>query len=164
MKQVSPFTKDKAKRKRGVKSCRGVVVGNPQKRKHPEYGTSKLEDKFAREFLDKLGLDYIKQFEAKDIKRFYDFFVKDYNFIIEVDGDYYHSYGKVYEEMSPMQKKNKRVDELKDKWALMHGIPILRVWEHDIHDNPKKVFEELEKLVGKQHKLNEMKKRMNRPH
>ena len=44
-------------------------------RKTVRIGTSKLEEDFARDFLDKLGVKYIYQFEAKDIGRFYDFAV-----------------------------------------------------------------------------------------
>lgn len=89
---------------------------NPfRKREHKqEYGTSKLEYDFAHDFLDKLGLKYVYQYEAKDIKRFFDFAItaeESYpykyilkegvnsidqdaqlfipNFIIEVDGDYW---------------------------------------------------------------------------
>ena len=64
-----------------------------RKRKpHPKYGTSKLEDKFAKEFLDRLGLKYVRQYEAKDIKRFYDFAVRSQSgavVLIEIDGDYW---------------------------------------------------------------------------
>lgn len=115
---------------------------------HQKYGTSKLEERFAKNFLDKLGINYIRQFEAKDIKRFYDFYLPDQRVLIEVDGDYYHSYGKVYEEMSPMQKRNARVDKLKNMWALMKGIPILRIWEHDINDNPEKVMKLLKETLS----------------
>ena len=62
------------------------------KRVKPKYGTSKLEDKFASEFLDKLGLSYERQYEAKDIRRFYDFAIRQSNgaiVLIEVDGDYW---------------------------------------------------------------------------
>lgn len=116
---------------------------------HPKYGTSKLEDKFATEFLDRMGIRYIRQYEAKDIKRFYDFFVLPDGPLIEVDGDYYHSYGLTREEKSPMQKKNERVDRLKDEWALSRCIPIVRFWEHDINNNPQKVMSELKEAVGK---------------
>lgn len=58
-------------------------------KKHPKYGTSKLEKKFAKEFLEKLGVKYEEQFEAKDIKRFYDFYLPEYRMLIEVDGDYW---------------------------------------------------------------------------
>lgn len=130
------------------------------KKPHPKYGTSKLEQKFAKEFLKKLNIKYEEQFEAKSIKRFYDFYLPEYQVIIEIDGDYYHAYGKIHEEMSPMQKKNKRVDKIKDEWALSHGIPIIRIWEHDINDNPQKVMDmlrdrlsiEKEKLIIKENK------------
>lgn len=109
----------------------------------PQYGTSKLEERFKKDFLEKLCVEYVYQFEAKDIGRFYDFYLPNQNLLIEIDGDYYHSYGLTYEQMSPMQKKNRRVDNSKDKWAILHGIPIMRIWEHDINDNPKSVMESL---------------------
>ena len=50
--------------------------------------------------------------------------------------------------MSPMQKRNHRVDEIKNQWAAEHGIPLIRIWEHDINDNPGKVMEMLKKELG----------------
>lgn len=133
-----------------------------QKRPHPKYGTSKLEDYFAENFLDVLGIKYVRQYEAKEIGRFYDFKIVD-GPIIEVDGDYYHSYGLTYEEKNPMQKHNERVDRLKDEWALSRGIPILRIWEHDIRDNPEKVMRLLKEAIGsyteKQKKIKEKNRR-----
>lgn len=118
------------------------------KKPHPKYGTSKLEKKFAKEFLDKLGVKYEEQFEAKDIKRFYDFFLPDYRVLIEIDGDFYHGYGKLHEEKNPMQKKNARVDEIKNDWAAMHGIPLIRIWEHEINETPEKVLNMLRDRLG----------------
>lgn len=118
-----------------------------RKRKHKEYGTSKLEEKFARDFLDKLKINYVYQFKAESIGRYYDFYLPDNQLLIEVDGDYYHSRGLVYEEMSPMQKKNRRVDKQKDHWALINGIPILRIWEGDINKHPEKVMEMLKERL-----------------
>ena len=118
------------------------------KKPHPKYGTSKLEKKFAKEFLEKLGIRYEEQFEAKDIKRFYDFFLNDYRVLIEIDGDFYHGYGKIYEEKSPMQKRNARVDEIKNEWAALHGYPLIRIWEHDINENPQKVLDMLRERLG----------------
>lgn len=127
-------------------------------RSHPKYGTSKLEEDFARDFLDKLGVKYIYQFEAKDIGRFYDFcillkeedgLVPGNLILIEIDGSYYHSDPRLVKEseMNPMQKHNKRVDEHKNKWALMHGIPLIRIWEKDIREKPNKVLEVLKKIL-----------------
>lgn len=121
-----------------------------KKRNHPKFGTSKLEDDFAKNFLDKLKVKYIWQFEAKDIGRFFDYYLPDYNLIIEIDGGYYHSDPRLYEEteLNKMQKRNKKVDEYKNKWALMHGIPILRIWEKDIREDPKGVMKMLKERLN----------------
>lgn len=136
----------------------------PKERKHPEYGTSKLEDRFAKDFLDKLNIVYQTQFKAESIGRYYDFYCPASNTIIEIDGDYFHSYGLLYEQMSPMQKKNKRVDEQKDKWAREHGINLIRIWEHDINKNPTQVMNMLkEKLSEYSVKYNKEQEKKQRP-
>ena len=153
-KRGTSITKNKTK-KRTVSKTK--TVGKTV-RKHPKFGTSKLEQDFARDFLDKLGVKYIYQFEAKEIGRFYDFAIilGDGNLsvpgslvLVEIDGGYFHSDPRVVNEdkLNPMQKHNKRVDEHKDRWALLHGIPLIRIWEKDIRENPKKVMEELKKRL-----------------
>lgn len=115
------------------------------KRSHPKFGTSKLEQDFARDFLDKLGIEYVWQYEARDIKRTYDYYISKSNLIIEIDGDYWHSNPEKFDlnNLNPTQKKNRRVDKLKDEWAAIHGIPIMRIWENDIRTNPKEVMQRL---------------------
>ena len=117
------------------------------KKSHPKYGTSKLEEDFAKEFLDKLGLEYEYQFEAKDIGRFFDFLVSK-NVIIEINGSYWHGDPRLYEEkdLNKTQKHARAVDEYKEKWALSHGFPIYYIWENDIRKNPEKVMTELKKI------------------
>lgn len=128
-----------------------------------EYGTSKLEERFARNFLDKLGVEYRYQFKMQSIGRYLDFYIPSCNVAIEVDGDFYHSYGLVYEQMSPMQKKNKRVDEEKNHWCAVNCIKLIRIWEHDINEHPEKVMEmlkvELASAAENERKKAEMKKR-----
>ena len=167
MKQVSNKGKtlaSKPKKKRTVpktkKTTRRAV------RAHPKFGTSKLEEDFAKDFLDKLKVRYVYQFEAKDIGRFYDFYLPDNNLIIEVDGSYYHSDPRLVKEenMNPMQKHNKRVDEYKDKWALMHGIPIMRIWEKDIREDPKMVMNELKKRLYKEAEKKTLIEKKNKRH
>ena len=70
--------------------------------------------------------------------------------LIEIDGSYHHSDPRVVKEseMNPMQKRNKRVDEIKDNWALLHGIPLIRFWEKDIRENPKMVMERLKERLN----------------
>lgn len=128
-----------------------------------EFGTSKLEERFARDFLDKLGLNYTYQYKAASIGRYFDFYLDDYRVLVEVDGDYYHSYGLLYEQMSPMQKRNKRVDEQKNHWAKINAIPLIRIWEHDINEHPEKVLkflkEKLKLYKDENDKLDNKKKR-----
>ena len=80
-----PIARNRAVKKSKTRKITDVVK---KKRQHPKYGTSKLEDYFAENFLDVIGVKYVRQFEAKDIGRFYDFFCPSANIIIEVDGDF----------------------------------------------------------------------------
>lgn len=155
------------------KERKKTISAKPKvKRKHPQYGTSKLEEDFARNFLDKLGVDYVYQFEAKDIGRYFDFFIPDNKngfqngqytsgLIIEVDGSYFHGDPRLYEEkdLNRMQKKNMRVDEYKNKWAHLHGYPIMRIWESDIRKKPKEVLDRLRERLYLQEEKNKKKGR-----
>ena len=152
VKKNGTFQKPRSKtvRKRRKPTVSEIIKKSIERSKkpHPKYGTSKLETIFEADILKKLKVQYQKQFYAKDIKRYYDFYIPELNVLIEVDGDYYHSYGKIYEEMTPMQKKNHRVDEIKNEWAALHGYALIRIWEHDIRNNPYKVLEFLRERFG----------------
>lgn len=170
MKQV---TKQRGASINKNKSKKRTALKPKMTKKAVRIGTSKLEEDFARDFLDKLGVKYIYQFEAKDIGRFYDFAIllndemtTGNMILVEIDGSYYHSDPRVVEEgkMNPMQKHNKRVDKHKDDWALMHGIPLMRIWEKDIRDNPKMVMEELKKRLYIQDKKVTITEKKNKRH
>lgn len=151
VKKSGPFQKPRSKtvKKRRKPTVSEIIKKNIErsKRPHPKYGTSKLEVDF-EQILKKLKVKYERQFYASDIKRYYDFYLPELNVLIECDGDYYHAYGKIYEEMSPMQKKNHRVDEIKNEWAALHGYVLIRIWEHDIRNNPMKVMNFLMERFG----------------
>ena len=73
----------------------------------------------------------------------------------------WHSKDVLYEDMTPTQKRNKRVDKIKDHWALINGIPIIRIWENDINKHPEKVKKMLKERLcdaGEQKKLEDSKK------
>jgi len=137
-----------------------------KKKEHPDFGTSIAEQNFARDFLDKLGIEYIWQFEAKEIGRFFDFYLTRYRILIEYDGQYWHSDDRIYEEkdLNPMQKHNRRVDEQKNQWALLHCIPLIRVKEKDVNEHPEDVMDMLRKRLKIQENLIEKKKEMNKRH
>lgn len=197
MKQVVPkiISKDKKNRKQKSKTkYTPFHSGKPFKKRKTidqKYGTSQLEKKFAKDFLDRMGLVYIYQFEAKDIKRFFDFALTCYDdvkyeyeekdgikcvkqegqffpldLLIEVDGSFYHADPRVVTEdkITPMHKHNKFIDELKDKWAALHGVPLVRVWEYDIVHNPKMVEEEIKKYIKISKKKKEVKENRKKPH
>lgn len=144
-KKVQPTQKPKAKPKK-------PSLARKKPRFHPKFGTSKLEQDFAIDFLDKLGVEYEWQYEAKEIGRFYDYALYPKNggmILLECDGSFYHADPRVVTEdkLTPMHKKNMRVDEEKNKWALMHGIPIIRIWEKDIRERPEEVMKFLKERL-----------------
>ena len=148
---TGPFNKPRSKTVKKKSPTVGEIIRKKKdkgKKPHPDYGTSKLETKFAKEFLDKLGVKYERQFYAEDIKRYYDFYLPEQRVLIEVDGTYYHGYGLLYEDMNPMQKHNNRVNKNKNEWAAEHSIPLIRIWEHDINNHPSKVLTYLKKRIG----------------
>lgn len=125
-----------------------------------------MEQDFAKDFLDKLGVKYVYQYEAKDIGRFYDFYLPEHNILLEVDGGHWHSDPRLVKEseMSPMQKHNRMVDKIKDKWALLHGIPLIRIWEMDIRKNPQEVLTMLKKRLYLSEQEDKQKKKKNSRH
>ena len=121
-----------------------------------------------------LGVKYTRQYEAKSIGRFYDFAIFTPNcngnvncmILVEIDGSWFHSDPRLVDEdkMNPMQKKNKRVDELKDKWALTNGIPIIRIWEKDIRENPSEVMKMLKARLYMEDDINANRAKKNKRH
>lgn len=177
----------KRKGSRNPKPRKKKVVKNK-----PQYGTSKLERYFAKEFLDSIGVKYIYQFEAKSIGRFFDFaIVEPYTgqtlltedkdgiesvsqygqivnvvCIIEVDGGFFHGDPRVVGDkgLNRMQQRNKAIDELKDRWCALNCIPIVRFWELDIKNDPSKVRKAIAMYVGQGKKNVARKENFKKPH
>lgn len=63
-----------------------------------------------------------------------------------------------------MQKRNKRVDEYKNKWALEHGIPLMRIWEKDIRENSKEVMKQLKERLYIEDKKQTLIEKKNKRH
>lgn len=131
-----------------------------KKKPHPKYGTSKLEDYFAENFLNVLGVKYVRQYEAKEIGRFYDFKIEN-GPILEINGSYWHGDKRIYEEkdLNSVQKKNIYIDNLKRRWAENNGIEIYYFWEKDIHENPEQIFLTLKEILKKYQAKNKKNKR-----
>ena len=78
----------------------------------------------------------------------------------------WHANPRVVKEdkLNPMQKHNKFVDKLKDHYAGMHCITLVRFWEYDIRNNPQKVLEELKKYVAISEKNMKIRENKKKPH
>ena len=116
-----------------------------------EYGTSKLEEKFAKQFLDKLGINYVYQYKAESIGRYYDFRIcpELHGPIIEVQGGYWHADPRLYEgkKLDKTQQRDLKIDEIKRKYCERNGIKLIYVWEKDINETPNKVMEYLKDVL-----------------
>lgn len=77
-----------------------------------------------------------------------DFWLKDYNIFIEVDGDYWHSNPKFYPNgpKTHSQKINKENDVRKNHYFNQHNLILYRFWECDILNNPQEIKDILCKL------------------
>ncbi len=75
--------------------------------------------------LKNLGIEFTKHKPITQIKHKYqcDIFIHP-NFIIECDGDYYHNY-----------PSGREIDRIRTEELREEGFKILRLWEHQIHNN-----------------------------
>jgi very-short-patch-repair endonuclease len=72
------------------------------------------------------------------------------NFLIEVDGDYWHCNPntKYSTPIYAAQKKNLIQDEIKNNWCLDNKYKLLRFWESDINNNTEKIIKFLKEELG----------------
>ena len=104
---------------------------------HDCYMKSRLEttpEKVVRHFLDSVGANYIQEHK---IGRFWaDFYLPDYNAVIEVDGDYWHSLPSVKEK-----------DTRKDKFLKLNGIIVIHIKECELRTSDV-IIERWQQLTG----------------
>lgn len=104
-----------------------------------------LESEF-ESILLQLGVNYEYQFEFKHYH--FDFYLMDYNILIEVDGDFFHCNPntKHKEPKYPIQEQTVRNDKKKNALCL-GSIQLERFWEYDINNHKDKVIKRLMKLI-----------------
>jgi len=106
------------------------------------YRTSKLETRI-EECLKENNISYTHQFLLKinKTRRFYDFYLPEFNIIIEVNGDYWHANPKVYKANDIInycfgKKKAKEIwekDKKKKEFAKIKGYKVIYIWEKSLH-------------------------------
>jgi G:T-mismatch repair DNA endonuclease (very short patch repair protein) len=105
---------------------------------------SKIEDTVSH-VLSELNIIHTRQYIIKynGIRKFYDFYLADYDVIIEVNGDYWHASPTLYTENDVIKypfgyKTAKEVwerDLIKRQHAERKNIPILYIWEYELKQN-----------------------------
>jgi G:T-mismatch repair DNA endonuclease (very short patch repair protein) len=107
--------------------------------------TSKLEDRFSK-ILDDLEIKYHTQHAVREIRALYDFYLSDYNILIEVHGDFWHCNPLIERYSTPKyaaQISNLKTDKIKKDWCEKNNIPLLIFWESDINDRPSWIVQQL---------------------
>lgn len=122
------------------------------KSKSSKYGDDTSIEKFIEDLLNQLGVKFKKQ---KAI-RFYnvDFFLPDYNLVLQINGEYWHCDPRVYPQpKNNIQKKNIEKDKEAKKAIIDGGYKLLEIWEGDIKRSPDVVMEKLKKIISENEKI-----------
>ena len=86
-----------------------------------------------KDVLEKLNINFIKNYRQS---RFvFDFYLIDYNFVIECQGDYWHGNKEYFKIFNDIQLKNIERDKTKIKYLEDNNIRSLFLWENEIHRN-----------------------------
>ena len=96
-----------------------------------KYSDTSIEIKVA-ELLTTHNIEYIKQYPMHGFH--YDFLLVDFDILIECDGDYWHGFGVLTENLDEPQLQTRKYDKLKNERAIQYDYRLLRFWEHEIHN------------------------------
>ena len=88
-----------------------------------------------------IGLQIKRQFYVKG--KYFDFYIPQYNMLIQVDGNYWHGKGLKFQQKNIAQKKNAANDLYKNALAGGLGYKIIRIWQDQITQlNVRKIISE----------------------
>ena len=83
--------------------------------------------------LEKMGIIFSKNYPYN---RFvFNFYLPDYNFVIECQGDYWHGNSDYFNILNEVQIKNIKRDEIKKNYLDNNNFNYLFLWENEIHKN-----------------------------
>lgn len=109
---------------------------------------SQLEIDFSL-FLEEIDIQYQHSFYIKSAHKIFDYYLPDYNILIEIDGDFWHCNPLRFPNATcKTQQINIKNDQIKNQWAKDNGYKLLRFWEYDIINNPQQIIETLKKELN----------------
>jgi len=128
--EVKPLAIANVRKKNGIKK-KGTEVKGP----------SSIE-LLVRDILDNLGIKYFHDEYLLDKYR-PDFYLYDYNKVIEVNGDYFHCNPSLYPNgpKDKIQLKTVKRDLLRHEWYMKNNIEVYYVWEKEINNNIDSVID-----------------------
>lgn len=88
-----------------------------------------------KEILNEIGISYVFQKPIpwkRGWKKWYDFYIPEFNLLIEVDGIYWHGKNLIYDHLNAQQIQTRDNDILKNKLAFTSGFNLERIWEDDV--------------------------------
>lgn len=97
--------------------------------------------------LENMNINFTKNYRCD--RYIFDFYLVDYNFVIECQGDYWHGNSEYFKILNEIQIKNIERDKNKIKYLEENKIKSLFLWENEIY----KFKENLEEIIL--NKLNE---------
>jgi G:T-mismatch repair DNA endonuclease (very short patch repair protein) len=84
-----------------------------------------------KDTLDGLDIKYVKNFRCD--RYIFDFYLTDFNFVIECQGDYWHGNPEYFNELNEIQLKNLERDKRKINYLQENNIKSLYLWENEIY-------------------------------
>lgn len=123
---------------RKILKTNNIILRDKKKDTKPE--------RIVENILRKFKIQYIKQYKIRNpkTKHFYkfDFYIKELNLLIEIQGDFWHANPKVFNRKklkSKIQIKCIIKDKHKRKIALDNNYNVIYFWEYDIINNEELV-------------------------
>lgn len=92
-----------------------------------------------KDVLDKMELSYIKN--HKHSRFVFDFYLTDYNFVIECQGDYWHGNSEFFKNLNQIQIANIERDKIKIEYLKSSNIKSFFIWENEIYKNQNNLEE-----------------------
>lgn len=100
-----------------------------------------------KDTLERMNVEYIKNYKCN--RYIFDFYLPDYNFVIECQGDYWHGNPKYYVILNEIQLKNIERDENKIRYLEENEIKSLFLWENEIYRNKENLEDLILKNINK---------------
>lgn len=111
----------------------------------PRVRESSLERRF-KKTLEELDIGYEQHFGL--CARIYDFYIEDYQLLIEINGDYWHNNPKIYKDFPEDKKREagQKRDDVKFNMARAYDFNILFIWESEMNNHADQIIKILKNL------------------